>query len=147
MIESAHSPTSSTDRVLLSVLFVSVIVAAAYVSLAVVGGRVFPAPINDLIFLTLGTGIVVLTTLRVGGQLERRLERVDRHLIAVHSALVRHGVQLAEVTGEIPRITTAQPSPGPRDSELDGYAQGYADGLARKPLIGKVVPFNRSQGS
>jgi hypothetical protein len=144
MIESAHGPTTPwTDRALLAVLFASVIVAATYVAIVAAGGRVFPAPLNEIIFLALTTSIVGVTIVRVADRMMRSIDRVDRRLVAVQSALVRHGVQLAEVTGEIPRITSELPSPGPRDEDMNGYAMGYADGLARKPIVGKVVPFTR----
>ncbi len=143
MNPSAHSPTAQSDRLLLAALLVCVSVAAAYVAVTANGDRAFPAPINALIFITLATTVLGILISRARDQIIRH---IDRRQSAVQSALVQQGVQLAEVTGEIPRITQ-QPSPGPRDEELNGYAQGYADGLARKPIIGKVVPFSRSQGS
>jgi hypothetical protein len=152
MNESGQGPTVSwTDRLLLSVLFVAVTVVATYVAVAADGGPMFPRPLNELIFTVIGTTIVCLLGKRLSDLTRHRIERVDRRLAAIQSALVQHGVQLAEVTGEIPRIELPQKSsPGPRDEELNGYAKGYADGLSRKPISGnRVLPFGHhgSQGS
>ena len=103
MNESGRCPTAPwTDRLLLSVLFLSVMVVAAYVAVVAVGGHVFPAPLNGLIFTGLATTIIGVMIRRVRDQIIRH---VDRRLFAIQSALIQHGVQLAEVTGEIPRIT------------------------------------------
>ena len=147
MITSAHSPTAQwTDRLLLAVLFLSVMVVAAYVAVVAVGGRVFPSPLNGLIFTALATTAICIMIRRTRDQIIRH---IDRRQTTVQSAIIRQGAQLAEVTGEIPRIIEQpqQPSPRPRDEDMNGYAAGYADGLARKP-IGNVRPFDqRSQGS
>lgn len=59
--------------------------------------------------------------------------RMDRRMDAIAKTI---GTKLDENTGEIGRVRT--------DVELDGYAKGYADGLARAPITGiaKVAHIN-----
>jgi hypothetical protein len=51
--------------------------------------------------------------------------RMDRRMDCIARTI---GMRLDENTGEIKRVRA--------DVELDGYAKGYADGLARTPITG-----------
>lgn len=117
MSESGLSPAIPwTDRLLLSVLFVSATVVAAYVAIVSVGGHLLPEALNELIYVVLGTTIVCLTVKHLADLIVKQLadlivrridqmeQRQDRRLAAIHTALVQHGATLVEVTGEIPRI-------------------------------------------
>lgn len=100
MPESEHSPTATTsDRLLLAVLLVCVSVAAAYVAIMADGDRVFPSPINALIFTTLGTIVLGVLIMRARDQIIRHIDR---------SYAARRAEQPAYAGGEITRDLTAR---------------------------------------
>lgn len=99
MPESEHSPTATTsDRLLLAALLVCVSVAASYVAIMAGGERVFPSPINALIFTTLGTTILGILISRARDQIIRHIDR----------AYVRRAEQSVYAAGEITRDLTSR---------------------------------------
>lgn len=105
MPESEQRPTVPwPDRILLSVLFVAVIVAAAYVAIVAVGGRVLPAPLNDLIFMALGTLIISATVLRVGDRILRRLDQIERARRAERPGEITRDLTRARVVASVPAV-------------------------------------------
>lgn len=127
------------DRMMAVSLLVAVTVIVTYVVLFLGGDDALPAPLNGLIFAIVSTAVMVAVAKKLANELGQVMERMDARTARIHSVLVQQGVSLAETTGELPCL---QSSPGLRDAELKGYANGYADGLARKPIPGKVVPFD-----
>ncbi len=105
MPESEQRPTVPwPDRILLSVLFVAVIVAASYVTIVVVGGRVLPAPLNDLIFMALGTLIISATVLRVGDRIIRRLDQIDWARRAERPGEITRDLSRSRVVASVPAV-------------------------------------------
>jgi len=99
MNQSGHGPTDSwTDRLLLSVLFVSVIVIAAYVAIVADRGPVLPQPLNSLVFVVLATTIISAVILRVRDQIIRHIDQ----------RYTRRAEQLVYSSGEITRDLTTQ---------------------------------------
>lgn len=68
--------------------------------------------------------------------------RMDRRLAAITNAMVEHGIQLQEITGEIPRVREAVANHS-HPVQLSGYDQGYADGAAGRPIAAKMRVIGR----
>ncbi len=135
------SVSPSIDWLMLVLLLVSVLVAGVYVALLSNGDHVLPGPLNGLVFVAISTCIILVAVRRIANEIMAILDRLDRGQIGIRAVvLAQMSTQSGEVTGEVPR--TPQQSPGPRDGEMDVYAQGYVDGLARKPIPARVIPFS-----
>jgi hypothetical protein len=103
--ESAHGPTAPwTDRFLLSVLFVSVIVTVAYVAIVSVGGRVFPSPLNSLVFVVLATTIISSVVLRARDQIIRHIDQSHARRAESAQTEVTRDLTRARVVASVPAV-------------------------------------------
>lgn len=153
MLETPSSTTMPRwiSRAILGCLLLGVGYACTSIALATTGSPVLPQ-LNTIVAIALATALVGLGAYRFTLQILHRLDRLEAqmdvaetHVISrlnvLANGMIEHGIQLEQITGEIPRIrpvVTACPHTG-----LDRYEQGYADGLARRPMAGDatVVPI------
>jgi len=105
MNQSGHGPTDSwTDRLLLLVLFVSVIVAAAYVAIVADGGPVLPQPLNSLVFVVLATTIISAVILRVRDQIIQHIDRSYARRAESAQTEITRDLTRARVVASVPAV-------------------------------------------
>jgi hypothetical protein len=154
MLETPSSTTMPRwiSRAILGCLLLGVGYACTSIALATTRGPVLPQPMNMIVSIALATVLVGLGAYRFTllilhriDRLEAQLEVGETHVISrlnvLANGMIEHGIQLETITGEIPRVrplVTACPHGG-----LDRYEQGYADGLARRPMAADatVIPI------
>lgn len=124
-------------------LLVGMAYAGASVALATSGGPHLAAPTNALISIALATAIIGLIargcTAQILARVDQHADRNDRRLTAITNGMVEHGIVLDQITGEIPRVRPLVTA-CPHVDTMDGYARGYADGAARKPMEPSGTP-------
>ena len=97
---------------LVAVAFIGSLFTAATMALAIHGDRVLPAPTSAIIEISLSTTFLTLLALglfyRTVGYIHASVQgaayRMDRRMQSIGNAMVEHGIQLDNITGEIPRV-------------------------------------------
>lgn len=126
------------------------LVVTTYISAAIFRHNMFPAPYNLLIMTTLAVATIVAACAWLASAAEARLEaRIAR-------VAERLAADLGALHARLDDWPTARIYPRPvavgtatvvgADDKLPGYAKGYVDGLARKPMVNdaKVISIDRS---
>lgn len=132
------------------VLLAAIIFAAATTTLALAGESTLPAPLSAIVTISFASAVVALLSRGLAGQMADRIithidhtvaiaaDRQDRRMNSIALGMIEHGIKLEEITGEIPRVRPLVTA-CKHDDEPDGYARGYADGLARVPMDRKKI--------
>ena len=98
-------------------------------------------------FFSLGIGVAITSTLISVGfwAVGNAKAHVSTELATFYSMLSRRLDPLDAPTQPILRVVGTAPvssqKPSEDAEEMTGYAKGYADGLSRKPIAGKVLPI------
>jgi hypothetical protein len=147
MLEPPSSTTMPRwiSRAILGCLLLGVGYACTSIALAATGGPVLPPPANVIITIGLATTLALLFEYGLQLQLHARIElaegRTSRRLDVISNGMIEHGIVLEAITGEIPRIRPLVIACAHGD-DIDAYAKGFADGLAREPMAdANVIPI------
>lgn len=140
-----------SKRTLAAAGLADTITVVVYMALGLAGDPLPPSPYNTLIMTVLGVWTLAALLVVLIDRIDRRVVHLevetqhtaDLRYARVHALLIRLEQQICLSNGPtvaIARVAVA----GVADDKLPGYARGYADGLARKPMAdSNVVPIER----